>query len=1020
MVKVKTKSGLIYAALPPVVFFFLVIILLILSTHQIQAPHQLGDTNVISVQFEKTYESPISIEFLVKVKNRDNSSHNTINLSVILDSLSIPSEQVRNVRMWVHERQERNVTDYRTDCSQEQIGNGSFITLNCTSTRIGSHILYDFVWLDFMNQFFERTAERWNGHFGMATIPRGNANDGFGLGVKEFKVRIELPLSSNGDGWGSAGIMRWNLSGKEFVDLSNSSWWNNTWGRRLVFNITNPYPYAIYNITLNITINNSYVNYDNTLPNGADFRIINGSALEAMWLMVNGTNGVPLYNVTERQETFIYFLVSNFSSGNNTFQLYWNNSGASSVSDMETAFIFGENFTDLNAGWTIGGAADVNKDVLNQTFDSADAQAEITYKNFSDFIRFESRLDNWTGNFTIYFILNVTGVFDSACNSAPYYSVSDNADYFEAAGGNSVGMVICSDTTVTPGTRVRLEREEAGIFTVGTPLVPISLRTPYDVTITKNGTSVVLNISNATYYPNGVSLISVVTLTTNDWDFTYFKIGDKGTGTTGNKNVVEIDNLRMTPSSPAALTFSFGVTEVFSPTPFFNSNTTFPFPPTYGQTFYIASNLTTVSLIKEINASFTAIYPNGSYVLDTAGEIMNRRNGTWGGFVSANSLWNSTSMNVSCYPLFGRNCIGTWSWNITAITNNTATNFSASTFAISDTIKPLVKIDYPNTTLSGSSSPVVTELRLNLSDDIDLDYCHYNISRQDGTYLVTLTTISCKGNVSEALTWNGSFSITDNSDQVYTVNLWANDSQNNVNVTSVSFTWDFTSVGGSGGGGGGGETIIIDITGLPPVCKGTNQTWRVTPDHWDGFIEVDGTRSKTFEFSNLVGEPLNVTLQCIEQFGNLSYTKNGCKYASLSNNNLALPSGRVTVFTRFDVDIKQSGLGLDDEYKILILGRSPTCSFNIPVVLDVEKVVSFNPIKLVQAKFLDKYTINLKNFGFSSKFTIYKGVLWLISMVALFAISLTLLYFRLGFLNFVLPIGSLLALFGGYVVLLFL
>ena len=869
-------------------WFFLILILLffIRGISPISSPPVAeGSVENLTMDFTRISESPSSVEFLIKVKNHDNSTPFTrSNVSIILDSLNFPVNDLRNVRMWVHERKETNVTHFTNDCTSVILVNGSTQILNCTQTVTGSHLQYDFIWEDFKEQFFKREAKVFTSGMSAVTFVNGKADEGFGLGIKEFKVRIETPLTVNGGGWGSAGIMRMNLSGKEFVDLKNSSWWNNSWGRRILFNITNPYSRAVYNITLNITINMSYVNYSLTLPNGADFRVLNGTGVGT-----GGGEGVEIwieaYNVTDKHESYIYFLVSNFSSGNNTFQLYWNNSAASAISDIESAFIIGENW-NASTDWTFASASCTNSQITGGrlNFTICKDQRDASYRNFSTIV-------NWTGNFSVKFQINVSSRdADAGCNSPAAFGLFDNINARSDAGGNGFYLLICSDTAVTPGTRLAITKEENDIVTDGA-LQPISLGTLYDIIITKNGTTITGNFSNVSYFSNGVTLTSTVTLSINDYNFTIFKWGKATVDAAGAEQVTgTIEDLRIT-RNVDGITTEFGIAESVNRAPYFNSNETFPAIPSYGNVFYIRTNLTDRDF-DEVNASFTVRLPNDSYGYDVDGNVMRRRNGTWIQFVNNNSIWNSSRVNISCSPV--RNCLGVWNWNITIRDNQSTpnTNFTFSTFIVNDsTIPGTVNIIHPanasSFTVPSGSSTVNLTINVSIIDNIGLSTCWYFINfttAESNGVEIANRTFTCGNNFTTMLTVR---TIRSN----YYGFVYANDTMNNENFTAVSFTVTSSSnpppSGGGGGGGGTSQTIIAE-RGPPILCQKQNVTWAINPSSFKLVTPPNSKPKATFELSS--DTAITILLSCDDA----NQTEGICNRTTILPSDANLPANILT------------------------------------------------------------------------------------------------------------------------------
>ncbi len=162
----------------------------------------------------------------------------------------------------------------------------------------------------------------------------------------------------------------------------------------------------------------------------------------------------------------------------------------------------------------------------------------------------------------------------------------------------------------------------------------------------------------------------------------------------------------------------------------------------------------------------------------------------WGNF---NGTWhlNQTNATITTENNFFILSLtdNTYNWGI--ICNDTQNRVSSVNYTFSiDTLFPSLALTQPSGTKTSRNNIPLTFS----ASDANLQTCWYNVQRGASTE-ISNTTINCSST-------SETFSVTVDAD--FTLNLYANDSANNVNSSSSIFT--VTSSGGSppGGGGSGG------------------------------------------------------------------------------------------------------------------------------------------------------------------------------------------------------------------------
>jgi len=345
----------------------------------------VGDN--LDVKFELTKEGVTYVEFRVWVVNNASTAQQ-VPIDIILEPYQenpLVDVEIEDVQVWVWENKPDNITvnDYGEVTYNKTFfaileDNGTLFAadgvdsndnlINATIFESGSWIKWDNVtntiWYNVTEIIGSHPEERWhhiredfkNWYFQeqinseykktTVTIPNATENQGFGYGTKVFDVRINTGLNQRSDGsWGSAGLMIWNVNGTFWQDDTNSSWWDNSWGKKAPLQINNTgcataleYHQVYVNLTYDSDMNSDF----------SDIRIVNDTA-EAE---------VPLWNMTVVDGAYaeFYFNVTSIPASswlNNTYYIYYNNSEATSASDKDATFPFIDEFEIDLTKWTV-------------------------------------------------------------------------------------------------------------------------------------------------------------------------------------------------------------------------------------------------------------------------------------------------------------------------------------------------------------------------------------------------------------------------------------------------------------------------------------------------------------------------------------------------------------------------------------------------------------------------------------------------------------------------------------------
>ena len=378
------RDGVLYSSFW--IIFLFAFTIFVYNTSSISAPSERGaniNSNGLTVKFERIYESPVRVEFLVKVKNYQPSFRQE-NLTIVVDSLNFPAEEIRGVKLYERKIEGRIVHDTKKECSIiKEVVNGTEIVTqqNCANIVIGDQVEYNHIWEEVKAQSSDSTSEKFIDKVGKITIPATELDGWSGDGTKEYKVRIETPLIEREEGgWGTKGVMRWDLGGVVFYDLSSSSWWDTNWGKRRQIFINQTSGIDLNSIVVSANENWDYTGIDtkSLVEQGflnkscADLRFLNGTS-ELFWefavhsdskfgcdtnttiIWINSSI-IPAINIASLDNLFMYYN----NSAANTAGLSFGNNSAKTWAGWQSVWHFEENGTLSTCDEVSELCADVN------------------------------------------------------------------------------------------------------------------------------------------------------------------------------------------------------------------------------------------------------------------------------------------------------------------------------------------------------------------------------------------------------------------------------------------------------------------------------------------------------------------------------------------------------------------------------------------------------------------------------------------------------------------------------------
>ena len=153
--------------------------------------------------------------------------------------------------------------------------------------------------------------------------------------------------------------------------------------------------------------------------------------------------------------------------------------------------------------------------------------------------------------------------------------------------------------------------------------------------------------------------------------------------------------------------------------------------------------------------------------------------------------------------------IGSFNFQVYANDTNNNINHTENLTFHFDAVNPQLVINEPvnETTLTSNT----VDINITATDDNSTSACYYNITRGANLEIANTYFSDCKNTSTATAVVSG--------DATYVINIFMNDTADNVNISASTFTVD-TFVEGGGGGGGGGRInggIEIPVVGLQEI-----------------------------------------------------------------------------------------------------------------------------------------------------------------------------------------------------------
>lgn len=360
-------------------------------------------------------------------------------------------------------------------------------------------------------------------------------------------------------------------------------------------------------------------------------------------------------------------------------------------------------------------------------------------------------------------------------------------------------------------------------------------------------------------------------------------------------------------------------------------------------------NNVSIDLYNEFNCS----YSTGQYNISLI-EFWTNITGIW----EVNQTFNRTDENItSGSSIFNLTLIEGHPiiWNCNVSNTNGISSFATSNYTLNTDTNPSLTIDSPNASISERNFTI----SITISDYHGIDTCYYNITPgalwlESGNIILNLTTNLSNSSVS--------------TDGNYVLYVTCNDTNNNLNITSLNFEVDTTPPTGNvtptgGGGSSGGTTVIIGGEAqwtMETRSGGTKYQFEMFP----GSI-----RKSEIAFENTGASIQDITLSCE---GDL------CDYLFFESQTITLPvSLDFKTYHEFEISLPEDFQFTEDSY--------------------ITNIIATDTANNVQALTIE---VN-QTFGFFSKFfsklasyTSFGLPYWLL-FIGIFGISGAGLYFIL-------------------------
>lgn len=244
----------------------------------------------------------------------------TLDFDAIINETSFNADLIKNSKIYIEKPYEYEKPIKELECKTDKVVNisGSFDVETCQMIETGTELIKTKIYEEKYKIDIDKTKKDLKTTWSKIEFDENH--------TIKLKLMFDTPVIKSA-GWGSSGTVYLNTDYGIFFDKTHSSWWNSSFMSRYEVNVSNTDTHAVYNYTLNVTIDtealiaNGYLN-----ANCSDFRTLT-------------INNVSLNHYVENcgNATAVLWVAFNpLPVGNTTFYIYFNNSIAPDVSTWDT------------------------------------------------------------------------------------------------------------------------------------------------------------------------------------------------------------------------------------------------------------------------------------------------------------------------------------------------------------------------------------------------------------------------------------------------------------------------------------------------------------------------------------------------------------------------------------------------------------------------------------------------------------------------------------------------------------
>jgi len=151
-------------------------------------------------------------------------------------------------------------------------------------------------------------------------------------GTRVLDITINTGAIAAGNGWGTSGVLKLRIDGKDYYDLSNSSWWNANWSYRNILSFkAGDIDEDLTDFSVLVHLTSERFDFDKIKANGADIRFTDSDGTTPLNYEIDTWSDVD-------EEAYVWVKVPQIdanSSYTDYIFIYYGNESASDDQDAE-------------------------------------------------------------------------------------------------------------------------------------------------------------------------------------------------------------------------------------------------------------------------------------------------------------------------------------------------------------------------------------------------------------------------------------------------------------------------------------------------------------------------------------------------------------------------------------------------------------------------------------------------------------------------------------------------------------